>query len=153
MKLATSIVFAIASLGALSAFAADTAPAGTLTPQQQKMSDCSKDAHTKNLKGDDYKSFMSTCMKSTSTAAKPAATAAPTAATDKTAAAKPAGGTSWVAAPDPGPAVDPAMQQKRKACATDAKSKGVKGTDRRAFMTTCMKSADAATTAKPAAAK
>jgi hypothetical protein len=36
-------------------------PAKTLTPQQQRMSDCSKASAGK--KGDDYKSSVSTCMK------------------------------------------------------------------------------------------
>lgn len=64
MKFATSLVALIfaAAIGTGSAFAAD-APAKTLTPQQQKMSDCSKQGHEKGLTGADYKSFMSTCLK------------------------------------------------------------------------------------------
>ena len=43
-----------------SAFAAETkAP----TAQQSKMSTCSKSAHDKGLKGDEYKGYMSTCLK------------------------------------------------------------------------------------------
>jgi len=34
-----------------------------LTPQQQRMSDCSKEASTKGMKGDDRNKFMSTCLK------------------------------------------------------------------------------------------
>ncbi len=141
MKLATSMVFAIAtSIGSAAAFAANAAPPGTLTPQQQKMSDCSKDAHAKSLKGDDYKSFMSTCMKSTNSAAKPSATAEK--ATDES-------GTQAAAMP----AADPVVQQKKKACATDAKSKGLKGTDRRAYMGTCMKNAGVTQTTSSTPAK
>ena len=77
MKFATSLTFALAAtFAAASAFAADKAPANTLTPQQQKMSDCSKDAHAKELKGAEYKTFMSTCMKDTSTPAASAPRAA-----------------------------------------------------------------------------
>jgi len=49
-----------AALSAGSAFAAETkAP----TAQQSKMSTCSKSAHDKGLKGDEYKGYMSTCLK------------------------------------------------------------------------------------------
>ena len=34
-----------------------------LTPQQQKMSDCSKAATAKSLKGDERSTFMSSCLK------------------------------------------------------------------------------------------
>lgn len=74
MKFATSslVAFALAAaIGSGSAFAAD-APAKTLTPQQQRMSDCSKQGHDKGLTGADYKSFMSSCLKGDSTAAAPA---------------------------------------------------------------------------------
>ena len=46
--------------------AAAAAPAAPLSPQaaqQQKMKDCNKQAATQNLKGDDRKTFMSTCLK------------------------------------------------------------------------------------------
>ena len=73
MKFATSLVALIfaAAIGTGSAFAAD-APAKTLTPQQQKMSDCSKQGHDKGLTGADYKAFMSTCLKGDTAAAAPA---------------------------------------------------------------------------------
>jgi hypothetical protein len=32
-------------------------------PQQQKMSDCNKEASSKSLKGDERKTFMSQCLK------------------------------------------------------------------------------------------
>ena len=120
MKLAaTSLAFALAAMLGASAYAADaTPPAKTLTPQQQKMSDCAKDAHAKGLKGDDYKTYMSTCMKADS--ATPAAPAAP---------AKPM-----------------TQQEKMKACNADASSKQLKGDDRKTFMSTCLKG-DSATPA------
>ena len=34
-----------------------------MTPQQQRMSDCSKQASDKGMKGDDRNAFMSTCLK------------------------------------------------------------------------------------------
>jgi len=149
MKFVTSLTFALAAtLSGASAFAADKAAADTLTPQQQKMSTCSKDAHTKSLKGDEYKTYMSTCMKGDSAATAPAAAAATTDAA-KPDAAKPAAkntDSQWVATPG---STNP-QQQKMKTCAADAKAKGLKGTDRRTYMSTCLKSDG---TAKPAAAK
>lgn len=62
--LAASVAFAIAG----ASFAA-TAPetAKVRTPQQQRMSDCNKQATGK--KGDDRKAFMSSCLKGKSVAA------------------------------------------------------------------------------------
>ncbi len=43
---------------------AQTAPDGkALTPQQQKMKSCNAEAAQKMLKGDERKTFMSTCLK------------------------------------------------------------------------------------------
>jgi hypothetical protein len=155
MKLVTSLAFALAATLSATAFAADKAPADKLTPQQQKLSACAKDAHAKSLKGDEYKSYMSTCTKgngtaatgaaktpATSTAAKtPAtATAAETAA-DKTAAdtkADAAPSSPFVATKETNKAAN-AQQQKMKTCAADAKAKGLKGADRRTYMSTCLK--------------
>jgi hypothetical protein len=67
---ATTLAFALAALmGATSTFAAETVPAKTLTPQQQKMKDCNAQATEQKLAGDARKSFMSTCLKGSSTAA------------------------------------------------------------------------------------
>lgn len=152
MKFAISLTFVLAaSLSAASAFAADKPAANTLTPQQQKMSDCSKDAHAKDLKGAEYKSYMSTCMKTTAATATTAPAATPAAAD----AAKPADKTNankdskWVAVG--GPKGANPQQEKMKACAADAKAKGLKGADRRTFMSTCLKKDSAeATPATPA---
>ncbi len=40
-----------------------TADGKALTPQQQKMKDCNAQAAQKTLKGDERKTFMSTCLK------------------------------------------------------------------------------------------
>ncbi|MGH8506182.1 MAG: PsiF family protein [Stenotrophobium sp.] len=95
----------------------------TLTNQQQKMKDCNAEAKTKALKGADRKAFMKTCLKKDGAAkaesAAPAAAAAPAEAaakTDKRAAQK----------------------EKMKTCNADAKTKALKGADRKAFMKTCL---------------
>jgi len=89
-----------------------------MSAQQAKMSACSKDAHAKSLKGDEYKSFMSTCLKgSSATPATPVA--APTPA--KTASAK------------------KTQQEKMKSCNAEAKTKSLKGAARKTFMSTCLK--------------
>lgn len=67
MKLAQTAAFAIALAFGTCAFAADPAPAKTLTPQQQRMKDCNAQAAGK--KGDERKAFMSTCLKGGSTTA------------------------------------------------------------------------------------
>jgi hypothetical protein len=164
MKFATSLAFTLAAmLTAASAFAADKAPADTLTPQQQKMSGCSKDAHAKSLKGDEYKTYMSTCMKGTgtpaaATAAKtatatttPATTAAPATTATTAAGAKPADASKTKTDPFVGTGAANPQQQKMKTCAADAKTKGLKGADRRTYMSTCLKNDSSATPApKPA---
>ena len=176
MKLVTSLAFALAATLSAGAFAADKAPADKLTPQQQKLSDCAKQAHAKSLKGDEYKAYMSTCAKGSDTAAtgktatssKAAAstTKSPptnmtpagdvstsTTAADKAQAAnnnatpKSNTGSPWVAA-----ASNP-QQEKMKTCATDAKAKGLKGSDRRTYMSTCLKSDKVAPAATATPAK
>ncbi|MEO7148678.1 MAG: PsiF family protein, partial [Rhodanobacteraceae bacterium] len=70
-----------------------------------------------------HKTFMSNCLKGNSTAAAPAAAMAPTT-----------------------PAVAPmasggkmSQQDKMKTCNATAKTKALKGTERKAFMSTCLK--------------
>ena len=63
--LVLSAAFALSCAG--SAFAASSkAPAaaasGAMTKQQSKMGDCNADAKEKNLKGDERKKFMSSCL-------------------------------------------------------------------------------------------
>ena len=117
MKFAvTSLAFVLAAAVG-SAFAADATPAKPMTAQQSKMSTCSKDAHAKGLKGPEYKSFMSTCLKggeeAAPAAAKPAA-AAPAATAKET------------------------QQEKMKTCNAEAKTKALKGAARKTFMSTCL---------------
>jgi hypothetical protein len=50
--------------------AAAPASAPVMSKQQSKMGDCNKDAKEKNLKGDERKAFMSTCLKGQSDAQK-----------------------------------------------------------------------------------
>ena len=120
MKFAvTSLAFVLAAAVG-SAFAADATPAKPMTAQQTKMGTCSKDAHAKGLKGPEYKSFMSTCLKGSSAA--PAAQPAVAAATP----AKPA-------------SAKETQQAKMKTCNADAKAKALKGPARRTFMSTCLK--------------
>ena len=129
MKFAAHAALAVVlAFGAASAFAAGTAPVKTLTPQQSKMGACSKDAHAKGLKGPEYKAFMSTCLKADSAAA-----AAP--------AATPA------VAPAAAPAKPATQQEKMKTCNADAATKHLKGTDRKTFMSTCLKGDGAAAAA------
>ena len=45
------------------AVAQDKTQEKKMTPQQEKMAACNKDAGTKSLKGDERKKFMSDCMK------------------------------------------------------------------------------------------
>jgi hypothetical protein len=113
-----------------------------LTAQQQKMKDCNAEAKTKALKGADRKAFMKTCLSGSNAApaadaAAPAATAAPAAAapaaTAAPAAAAPAADATAAAAPKV------SQKQKMKDCNAQATAKTLKGADRKAFMSTCLK--------------
>ena len=68
MKTATALFAAFAFAAVLvsgSVFAAEK----TLTPQQERMKACNADPKAKELKGDERKAFMSSCLKGNSTAA------------------------------------------------------------------------------------
>lgn len=102
------------SFGAAHAADAPAAPTAK-TAQQNKMVTCNKDATGK--KGDERKAFMKECL-----SAKPAAAAAES------------------AAPAPAPAEEAAgtsQQSKMKTCNADAKGK--KGSERKKFMSECLK--------------
>ena len=97
--------------------------------QQEKMKGCNKEA--KGMKGDERKAFMSKCLKKdytlkadggSDTKAAPAAKATASAAAPAAAAAAPA-----------------TQQNKMKTCNADAKTKALKGADRKAFMSSCLK--------------
>lgn len=79
------------------------------TPQQSKMSNCNKEAKEKDLKGDDRKAFMKSCLSN-----KPAAAA------------------------EPKKELSP-QQQKMQNCNKEAKEKALKGADRKSFMSGCLK--------------
>ncbi|TPG10529.1 phosphate starvation-inducible protein PsiF [Rhodanobacter glycinis] len=117
--LAVSAAFAFAGATfAATPPAAATAPTKPHTAQQQRMVDCNKQATGK--KGAERKTFMSTCLKagSTTAAATPAAAAAPSA--------------------------KQAQQDKMKTCNATAKTKALKGAERKSFMSTCLKGDTAA---------
>lgn len=96
--------------------------------QQDKMKGCNVEA--KGMKGDERKAFMKKCLKKDyvlkgDTAAAPAAKAEekPTAS-----------------AAAPAAAAAPVKQQdKMKTCNADAKTKALKGAERKAFMSSCLK--------------
>ena len=120
IKSITSLVFAcVFAIGAGSAVAAEDADnigksGKPLTTQQLRMKNCNAEAREQSLKGDERKAFMSTCLKGGSNEL---------AARD---AAKPAAAT-------PSPA-----QAKRKACSAEAKAQGLKGDERKAFISECV---------------
>ncbi len=92
----------------------------TLTPQQQRMSDCSHES--KGMKGDERRAFMSSCLKGKAAPAKSGA--------DKSATAKSATASSTTGS---------SQQNRMKTCNADAKSQELKGDERKAFMSQCLK--------------
>jgi hypothetical protein len=117
LAVSAALAFAGATFAATPA-ASTAAPAKARTAQQQRMVDCNKQATGK--KGDERKAFMSSCLKGESTAA----AAAPVAAA---------------------PTAKQTQQEKMKSCNADAKTKALKGTDRKTFMSSCLKGSAAAT--------
>jgi hypothetical protein len=111
MKSPILILAALAAASALAAGAAD-APKKTLTPQQQRMSDCSHES--KGMKGDEHKKFMSACLKSKDSPA------------DVKASMSQAG-------------AKPTQQDKMKTCNAQAGDKKLKGDERKKFMSDCLK--------------
>jgi hypothetical protein len=145
------IAAAILSGAALAALAADPpkdAPAKQLTPQQQRMSDCSK--ASKGLKGDEHKQFMSECLKKDSTID----TSVP-AKTGPKPEPKPVGLPNPNAKPDATKPTDgkTAQQEKMKTCNADADKEKLKGDDRKKFMSDCLKGEPPKVEPKPVATK
>ena len=101
-------VFAFAAFAASPALAGD-APAKQLTPQQQKMATCSREAGEKALKGDERRAFLSTCLKADRAVA---TTTKPTSA-------------------------DAATQPKKESCRIEAKRQHLKGEARKTFIGNC----------------
>ncbi|RAN80031.1 phosphate starvation-inducible protein PsiF [Bacillus sp. SRB_336] len=114
-----AFAFAGATFAATPAAATATATAKPHTAQQQRMINCNKQATGK--KGAERKTFMSTCLKSGGTAAASAPAAAAAA-----------------------PSAKQAQQGKMTTCNAEAKSKALKGAERKAFMSTCLKGNSAA---------
>jgi hypothetical protein len=119
--LAASAAFAFAGATFAATPAAATATAKPHTAQQQRMINCNKQATGK--KGAERKTFMSTCLKSGGAAA----------------ASAPATGAAAAA-----PSAKQAQQGKMTTCNAEAKSKALKGAERKAFMSTCLKGNSAA---------
>ena len=112
----------VATGAALALLAGQAAFAQALQPnsQQEKMTTCSADAKAKGLMGAERKAFMKSCLseKGAETTA-----GASTSAT----------GASGSAAPRAN-----SQTEKMKSCNADAKTKGLKGTERKAFMKSCL---------------
>lgn len=93
--------------------------------QQEKMKGCNKEAKDSGLKGDERKAFMKKCLskdyklKSGAAAATPETPAVPVASA--------------------APAASSTQQDKMKACSAEARTKGLKGDERKTFMGTCLK--------------
>lgn len=98
-------------------------PEKKLTPQQQRMADCNKQASDK--KGPERRDFMRQCMHGDKAAPAPAPA---TEAAPASAEAKPADAPKM------------SQQDRMRDCNKQATEKGVKGPDRRAFMSGCLKS-------------
>lgn len=115
------------------AFAQEMSKSGhVMTPQQQKMADCSK--QSTGMKGEAHNAFMSNCLKgnhtmsttsSTMPAAAPVATAPMTAST----------GTQMT------------QRERMRSCSSEAKTQSLKGESRKTFMSSCLKGGTTATTA------
>lgn len=86
--------------------------------QQDKMKGCNAEAKASNLKGEERKAFMSKCLK------KDYVLKSEAAKTEAQAGAASAKRT---------------QQEKMKSCNADAKAKGLKGDERKKFMSSCLK--------------
>jgi hypothetical protein len=114
MKALTAIVALVFATGGAFAAEGKKEPSEAQKAQQEKMKFCNAEAKEKALKGDERKQFMSNCLKK-----------APAEAT-----------------PAPAPEVAPAkasQQDKMKNCNATAGSKELKGDERKAFMSECLK--------------
>lgn len=116
-------LIALACLG----FAVVSVPsfAGT---QQDKMRGCNKEAKADALKGDERKAFMKKCLSKDYTLKSEAAGAKPEAKPEAKSETKPEAAAAPVK-----------QQDKMKSCNADAKTKGLKGDERKSFMKTCLK--------------
>jgi hypothetical protein len=90
--------------------------------QQDKMRGCNAEAKTDNMKGAERKAFMSKCLKKDYVLKSSAAKSEQKAAAGTVA-----------------PSSKVKQQDKMKSCNADAKAKGIKGAERKKFMSTCLK--------------
>ncbi len=109
-----ALALSLAAFAAAPAFAASSAATTTksMSSSQKKMAACS--TQSKGMKGEAHKQFMSDCLKGKTTSASTA-----------TAPALPNSKMS--------------QQDKMKACNADANGKKLKGSERKSFMSTCLK--------------
>ena len=134
-KLLIALSLALAATGA---YAKDEKAA---TPQQSRMADCNKEAKAKDMKGDERKAFMKSCL-----SGKPAAEAKTEAKIEAKIEAK------TEAKAEAKKELTP-QQQKMQDCNKEAKAKDMKGPDRKKFMSGCLKGDAKPAEAKPAEAK
>jgi hypothetical protein len=116
------------SLALTAILAAPAALAGT---QQERMTQCNADAKTQNLSGDARKAFMSSCLSGKTQGTTPATPATPATPGDK--------GTPATPAAKATPATPATQQDKMKSCNKEAGDKALKGDERKAFMSSCLK--------------
>jgi hypothetical protein len=164
-KFRAAAVAASLLLGASAAFAQASKSGKSLTPQQERMVQCNKEATGKT--GDERKTFMSACLKGETVAAAPSAkttqqekmktcNADATSKSLKGDARKSymstclKGDGATAAAPAPAAAATTAstskatQQEKMKTCSADAKAKSLKGDARKGYMSDCLKGDGAA---------
>ncbi len=112
LAISAGLAFAGATFAAAPQASTAAPTAKVRTAQQQRMVDCNQQAT--GQKGAERKTFMSSCLKGGNAAA----AAAPTAA-----------------APSP----KQSQQERMKTCNADAKTKALKGAERKTFMSSCLK--------------
>ncbi len=127
MKMFTRL---IATLLAVAVFAPISAQAGE---QQDRMKGCAKQYHEQNIPKDQYRAFMSKCLKKDSgmTSTAPAA-------------AKPAPSATMAAPAAPAAAAKATQKNKMKECNANAKTQNLKGAARKDFMKSCLSGSAAA---------
>jgi hypothetical protein len=128
----SALVFSLSAAPVFAEAPATVAAPAKTSHQTQKMSSCAAEYHQKNLAKSEYRKFMTACLKKDYVAGSYVAgtVAAPTAAVVATPAKE--------AAAAPAAAVKINQKDKMKQCNVDAKTKELKGADRKAFMKTCL---------------
>ncbi len=117
-KFMIPLFFALAAAALAFSSGASAAEGKTMTPQQEKFANCAHES--KGMKGEEHKKFMSDCLKGDTQAMK----------SDETATKHAKGKTEHMTT---------AQKEKMKTCNAEAKSKKLKGEDRKKFMSECLK--------------